>query len=53
MIVRLKSTWLIGDDNDVTLFASKVRTDNIPGLPKLDSGRVVRYFPVLAQAMVV
>lgn len=32
---------LKGNDDDVTLFTSKVRTSNVPGLPKLNPGRVV------------
>jgi acyl dehydratase len=32
---------LKGDDNDVTLFAKKMKIDNIPGLPKLGTGRLV------------
>jgi len=32
---------LKGDDNDVTLFAQKLKVDSIPGLPKLSTGRLV------------
>ncbi|KAF7968157.1 hypothetical protein HWV62_31738 [Athelia sp. TMB] len=32
---------LKGDDDDVTLFTSKGRTSNVPGLPKLNPARVV------------
>jgi hypothetical protein len=31
-----------GAENDVNLFAAKVRANSIPGLPKLDSRRIVR-----------
>jgi hypothetical protein len=34
----------IGNDDDVTLFASKAGFDSVPGLPKLDSRRIVRPF---------
>ncbi|KZP17015.1 hypothetical protein FIBSPDRAFT_1047129 [Athelia psychrophila] len=32
---------LKGNDDDVTLFTSKARTSNVPGLPKLNPGRIV------------
>jgi peroxisomal enoyl-CoA hydratase 2 len=32
---------LKGDDDDVTLFTSKVQTDTVPGLPKLDARQIV------------
>eukprot|EP00919_Chromeraceae_sp_WS-2016_P043823 GHVR01104586.1.p1 GENE.GHVR01104586.1~~GHVR01104586.1.p1 ORF type:complete len:313 (+),score=32.55 GHVR01104586.1:32-970(+) len=32
---------LKGDDDDVTLFADKIKTSNIPGLPKLASTQIV------------
>jgi len=37
-----------GADDDVTVFANKIKTDSIPGLPKLDSGRVVRVCLILS-----
>lgn len=36
-----------GDDEDVTNFVKKSKTDSIPGLPKLDPRRVVRNFSVV------
>lgn len=44
-IVRMAESRLIrytGDDDDVTVFANKARSDKVPGLPELDPRRVVR-----------